>query len=163
MRERCLEVAYGVSPCAKGNHTLRTRAGHCFQCNPANIRFQNRHTETAFLYLAVSKDGGVVKFGVTQDIADRQISLVDSAYGGYHDWEIIAFSRTEEAGKIEHLIHSEVSHLRVYAEYFKGQKVQSAYEVLIYHQKRQRYYLTNIQIIRKIIFPKLVISDLSKK
>ena len=35
MTERCLEVAYGVSPCAKGNHTLRTRAGSIQNCNGA--------------------------------------------------------------------------------------------------------------------------------
>ena len=138
MTERSLEVAYGVSPCAKGNHTLRTRAGHCVQCNTANLRFQNRHTETAYLYLAVSKDGGVVKFGVTQNIYDRRLSLVESEYGGYSDWEIVAFSRVEEAGKIEHLVHSEVSHLRVFAEYSKGTKMQSAYEVFDLSPKKAK-------------------------
>ena len=129
MKEQSMEVAYGVSPCVKGNHTLRTRAGHCLQCNTANLSFQNRHTETAFLYLATSKTGGVVKFGVAQNISNRKKSLNESGYGGFFDWKIVLYSKVAEAGRIENLIHSEISHLRLFPEYYKDGRMQSAFEI----------------------------------
>ena len=136
MEERSLEVAYGVTPCAKGNHTLRTRSGNCIQCNTANLRFQNRHIESGFLYLATSKLGGVIKFGVTQNISNRRLSLIETEYGGFSDWKIVLYSKVTEAGKIEKLIHSEISHLRVYSEYYKDGKMQSAYEIFKLPLKR---------------------------
>lgn len=129
MKERSLEVAYGVTPCAKGNHTLRTRAGHCLQCNSANIRFQNRHTEAGFLYLAKSKSGKIVKFGQTQDIYQRMSSLNESGYGGFIDWEIVLFANVIESGKIEKQIHTEIWHHRAHFEYLKDGRMQEAYEI----------------------------------
>ncbi len=38
-------LAIGTIPCAKFNHTMRTRSGHCVQCNPAAINFFLRHLE----------------------------------------------------------------------------------------------------------------------
>lgn len=129
MKEESLEIAYGVTPCAKGNHTLRTRSGHCVQCNPAYLRFQNRHSETGILYLAVSKIGGVVKFGVTQDVEGRKASLNSTGYGGFDDWKIILHSKIYEAGKVEQIIHNNISRLRLIVEYPKDGKMQIAYEV----------------------------------
>lgn len=129
MKSQSFEIAYGVTPCSRNNHTLRTRAGNCVQCNTANLRFQNRHRENGYLYLATSKVGGVVKFGVTQNISERKKTLNETKYGGFIDWKIITYSNCAECGKVEKLIHSEISHLRVVAEYSKNGKMQSAYEL----------------------------------
>ena len=31
--------AFGVTPCSKGGHSLRTRSGHCIQCDTAKIAY----------------------------------------------------------------------------------------------------------------------------
>ena len=35
-------------------HRLRSRAGHCFQCDTARIAFVKRHHDTAYIYIAGS-------------------------------------------------------------------------------------------------------------
>ena len=45
-------VAYGVT-CLRG-HSLKTRAGNCIRCNPANIAFARRAAKEGFVYLARS-------------------------------------------------------------------------------------------------------------
>jgi hypothetical protein len=54
-------VAFGVYPCAAKGHTLRTRAGHCIQCNTANLSYLKRMNESADVYVAWSKGSKLVK------------------------------------------------------------------------------------------------------
>ena len=129
MKERSLEVAYGVNPCKRGGHTLRSRSGHCIQCNTANLRYQNRYSESGFLYLATSALGGVIKFGQTKNVVQRRMTLNESSYGGFDDWSIVSFARINEAGKVEAIIHSHLSHMRVFSDYSKDGTTQSASEI----------------------------------
>ncbi len=39
MRRQDLWGAYGVTPCSAFGHQLRTRAGHCLQCNTSTISY----------------------------------------------------------------------------------------------------------------------------
>ena len=43
MRGLGAKIAYGTTPCNAYGHSLRTRAGHCAQCDPRRIVFLNRH------------------------------------------------------------------------------------------------------------------------
>jgi hypothetical protein len=43
MKDQGKQIAYNVAPCQQYGHTLRTRAGHCIQCNPAAIAFIKRN------------------------------------------------------------------------------------------------------------------------
>ena len=40
MKEMDKIIAIGVTPCAKFSHSMRTRNGHCVQCNTATIAFR---------------------------------------------------------------------------------------------------------------------------
>lgn len=42
-------------PCQAANHRLRTRAGHCVQCDPKKLAYQTRHTAPGYVYIAGSK------------------------------------------------------------------------------------------------------------
>ena len=41
-------IAYNVTPCRENGHTLRTRSGHCVQCNTTRIGFQKRSDKIGF-------------------------------------------------------------------------------------------------------------------
>lgn len=46
------------APCQAKGHRLRTRAGHCVQCDPSKIAYQRRTEVPGDVYLAVSKSLG---------------------------------------------------------------------------------------------------------
>ncbi len=112
------EVAVGVTRCIRG-HSLRTRGGHCVQCNPASLAFQRRHDVEAYVYVAYPRDGNLIKIGFTGDLEGRKKSLNSSAYAGYTDWLIGESVLCENAGSIEARLHSALELYRVSADYFK--------------------------------------------
>ena len=64
--------AYGVTPCNRALHTLRTRAGHCIQCDYSKIAYMLRFDATAFIYVAASTNGNLKKVGSSGDIYERR-------------------------------------------------------------------------------------------
>lgn len=99
-------VAVGVTPCKKGRHSLRSRSGHCVQCNTASLAFQARNTATAYVYVAGSLSLKVIKVGMSANIENRFNSLNDLGYGGASDWTCLCWKNTENAGNIEFRVHS---------------------------------------------------------
>lgn len=106
------DVAIGVTPCQKGGHSLRSRSGHCVQCNSASLAFQKRYSDTGYVYVAGSRALQVLKVGFTTDIPQRISSLVSFGYAGASDWECLHWAECENAGKVEFDVHSA---LAVYA------------------------------------------------
>ncbi|MDM9630240.1 GIY-YIG nuclease family protein [Robiginitalea aurantiaca] len=94
-------IAYNVSPCNKAGHTLRTRAGHCAQCNTAHIAFQKRNDKPGIVYIAGTREGKLVKVGYTKGVHIRSESLNRTKYGGFSDWEILYAISCVKAGEIE--------------------------------------------------------------
>tara|TARA_Y100001949_G_scaffold145713_1_gene129040 strand:- start:42387 stop:43268 length:882 start_codon:yes stop_codon:yes gene_type:complete len=105
MKELGKTVAIGVTPCKKGNHTMRTRSGHCIQCNPASIAFQKRHSTDGFVYVACSLRLSVIKVGLANDVKERMKSLNKLNYAGASDWECVYWVKTINAGKVEFDAH----------------------------------------------------------
>lgn len=105
MKELGKTVAIGVTPCKKGNHTMRTRSGHCIQCNPASIAFQKRHSTDGFVYVAGSLSLSVIKIGLANDVKQRMKSLNKLNYAGASDWECVYWAKTINAGKVEFDAH----------------------------------------------------------
>lgn len=103
-----LWVAYGVSPCREAGHRLRTRAGHCLQCRPANISFLARHDEPGEVYVAHSSSTLYTKVGTARDSEVRVKSLNTHKYGQIGDWALAYFHPCTYAGKVEFLVHSEL-------------------------------------------------------
>ena len=64
MKKLDMRFAYGVTPCKKMGHTLRSRAGHCIQCDPDKIAFTNRYFEEGYVYVSISSKKNFLKIGV---------------------------------------------------------------------------------------------------
>ena len=94
-------VAYNVSPCQREGHTLRTRSGHCCQCNTATIAFQKRNDSSGIVYIAGSLTGEIVKIGFSKAVEVRTESLNRTKYAGYNDWKILFALNSKNAGRIE--------------------------------------------------------------
>jgi hypothetical protein len=129
MRALKKSVAYGVSPCAKAGHTLRALSGNCVQCNPLNLVFHQRFASAAWLYIAHSKEGAMVKIGVTKNVNTRNKSLRSQAYGGLQDWDIKGAIRVPVAGEIENEIQNALAQYRHIAQYLKDGHWQTTYEL----------------------------------
>lgn len=102
---------YGGASCAKAGHTLRSKAGHCIQCDTSIIAFQLRNSAAGFVYLAHSKSKQFSKVGFSKHHPqDRKDFLNKEAYGNITDWDIKRIvAMTKDAGKKEFEIHSSLA------------------------------------------------------
>src|SRR5450759_2787334 len=55
-------VALG-SRCRKAAHRLRSRRGHCVQCDTKKLAFQARFSADQHVYIAGSRSAGLIKIG----------------------------------------------------------------------------------------------------
>lgn len=116
--------------CNAAGHRLKTRAGHCVQCDPAKLAYEKRHYNSGFVYLAESKQAGLIKVGVTQNIKTRNDSLNSTMYAGEIDWRIIHSENVQDSGKIEKNIQRKLKRYSVSGRlYEKNGKMQEATEV----------------------------------
>ena len=131
MKKLNLQVAYGVNPCKKGGHTLRTKYGQCLQCAPLNLTYSMRNTKAGYVYIAYSNSTGYIKIGSTGNYKDRQKSLRGQMYGGVNDWVMshyIYFSEDREV--VERAIKQEFIESKVCGCYYmKDGKYQEADEI----------------------------------
>ena len=80
-----MRFAYGVTPCRKMGHTLRSLAGDCIQCNTHVIAFTNRYFDTGFIYVSISSSKELLKIGCTNNVENRTSGLNNLSYGGIND------------------------------------------------------------------------------
>lgn len=121
--------AFGVTPCGAGGHQLRTKAGHCIQCDTSKIAFALRHSTEGSVYVAHSKTARLVKVGVAGDLADRLNKLRDYQYGGANDWVLLCSAFVQEAGRLEFAVQDRLAHRRVPGTYMRAGRMQSCYEL----------------------------------
>jgi hypothetical protein len=105
MKDLGMLVAFGVSPCAKAAHTLRTRVGHCAQCDTSKLAYLLRHEGDAMVYVAYSRRARLVKIGSAVDASSRMRTLNSRGYGGSDDWTLINHWHCVKAGQIEFRAH----------------------------------------------------------
>lgn len=129
MSELEMLVAYGVTPCQKYGHTLRTRAGHCAQCNTAALAFLSRHDEEGDVYVAHSSNESITKIGVASSYIARLRSLNSIGYGGIRDWEIAFTIRVSKAGLIEYRAQKSLRDWRISKSYNKSGQLVSCLEL----------------------------------
>ncbi len=98
-------VATGVTKCKKGNHSLKTRSGHCVFCNPAYLTFQKRYETPGDLYVFYSSSKRLVKVGVAEDAYERLDSANKQSYGNIDDWKLKFSIRVLNSGHAEKIIH----------------------------------------------------------
>ena len=122
-------IAYNTPPCKNG-HTLRTRSGHCPQCNTACLRFLQRSSEKGFVYIAAGLKGKICKVGFTSSVPTRAESLNRTSYANLQDWEILFAIQSDNAGKIEEAVKSTLYQYADTLDYDHDGKLQSASELL---------------------------------
>lgn len=147
-------IAYNVTPCREKGHTLRTRNGHCAQCNTASIGFQKRSEKVGFTYIAGTKNGEIIKIGFTEIGVDlREISLNRTKYGKFDDWKILFAVNCVNALEVENLTKAmlkEKSTSILYEHDGKKQKTDELFkcsysqakEILIKVSKQNKYNST---------------------
>ena len=91
-----MRFAYGVTPCRKMGHTLRSLAGDCIQCNTHVIAFTNRYFDTGFIYVSISSSKELLKIGCTKNVENRTSGLNNLSYGGINDWKIIYYDELKK-------------------------------------------------------------------
>ena len=103
-----LSFYFSGAACQKGGHTLRTKSGHCIQCDTSKIAYQLRHSSAGFVYLAYSKNNKLAKVGFTKSSPqDRAVILRKEQYANVSDWVIKRkFKFEKNAGREEFAIHS---------------------------------------------------------
>lgn len=129
MKADGLNFAFGVTPCGAMGHTLRTRAGHCIQCDHAKIAYMMRHEARGFVYIAGSHSGRLLKIGTSSDVADRRAKLNEYCYGGQADWQILATASCSAAGKVEGVAQSKLAKFSVGGSYMRAGRAQHCYEL----------------------------------
>jgi len=99
-KDRGKAVVLGVE-CAKAGHRLRTRSGHCVQCDTKKLGYQTRHRKPSDVYIAFSRSAGLTKVGSSTDYSTRIDKLNFDGVGGARDWRILFRIAAEEGGRLE--------------------------------------------------------------
>ncbi|MDM1093706.1 GIY-YIG nuclease family protein [Myroides odoratimimus] len=128
MKDLNMIIAFNVTPCKAYGHSLRTRSGHCCQCDTSKIAFQLRADANGVTYLAGSLSGELIKIGYTKAVEIRSESLNRTQYANYSDWEILFAIESKFAGKIENLVNIELNKYFISNNYEHDNHNQQAYE-----------------------------------
>lgn len=158
MKRRNKLIAYNTPPCKNG-HTLRTRSGHCPQCNTAVLRFIQRSSEKGYVYIAASLKGKISKVGFTSSVQTRAESLNRTSYANLQDWEILFAIQSDKAGKIEEKVKSTLSQYTDTVDYEHDGKLQSASELLRCNYQKIREIILEICKANKYQYEVVLNSD----
>lgn len=122
--------------CKAYNHRLRTRNGHCIQCDTSKIKYIKRFANSGAIYIA--KCGSLYKVGLVENnkndlhfsIKNRKGSLNgEGGYAGSKGWEMVrTFTINEQVGRIEYEIHKELSPYNSASTYIHSGQKQLAEE-----------------------------------
>jgi hypothetical protein len=127
MREADKFFAYGLSPCARGGHRLRTRSGNCPECDPASISFALRHLRDAHVYIAGSLRKKLIKVGTSRDLSTlpKRIGILNcDGYGDASDWRLLSnVYAGNNAGRLESAVHRHLEDCRMSVDYWHSGKI----------------------------------------
>ena len=119
MSERRLWVAFGTTPCLAAGYRLRTRKGHCVQCDTSKLAFLKRYDLSGSVYIAYSKSTRLVKVGCADCILQRRESLNADGYAGGSDWVMKYYIATQFAGRMEFKVHELLRRFKHPVRYFR--------------------------------------------
>jgi hypothetical protein len=122
-------IAINTTPCSRYGHTIRTRNGHCCQCNTASIAYLKRHYADGYVYIVGSQENKVLKVGSTNNIQNRVNSLNFENYASINDWELILYYKCNNIGLIETEVHNKLNKFQIEKTYIKNGRTQIAYEI----------------------------------
>jgi hypothetical protein len=121
--------SYNANSCKIIGHSVTTAAGHCAQCNTANVAFQKRSMYFGYVYIAGSILGNVIKIGSSENIGSRGDSLNKTSYGGFSDWIILFHMQCNKMGTHESYISNELKTYAVRGQYQHDQHSQIGKEM----------------------------------
>jgi hypothetical protein len=112
---------YGGASCQAAGHTLRTKPGHCIQCDTSKITYQLRHSASGHVYIAYSVSRQYAKVGYSQSNPDERVAFLRREnYGTASDWELKDTVLLERnAGQREFAIHALLERYRNAVTYEK--------------------------------------------
>ena len=106
-------------PCNAAGHRLKTRAGHCIQCDPAKLAYATRQQLNGYLYIAKSKSIRPIKVGFTSSINKRANSLNHGWYAGQSDWKIVFSQKLNNAGEIENAVKKKLGRYKATGHFYE--------------------------------------------
>ena len=115
------------SACREAGHRLRSRSGHCIQCDPSVLAYQARFSEHGVIYIAYSRSTGLVKIGGSASAEQREKSLI--GYAGIDDWKILNSTRVEGYGQVEEAVRAKLKASLKPLAYWREGRNQIASEV----------------------------------
>ena len=126
-------IAYGLNPCPKGGHKLRTRSGNCPQCDTSTLSYVLRYYTDARIYIAGSKSRKIIKVGVSKDSStlSKRIGILNvRAEGGARDWRLLSdIFCGKTAYKLESLVHGDLKNYSCDATYMNSGKLIRCKEI----------------------------------
>ena len=129
MKEEGKEFAFGVGLCNRMHKAIRSRAGHCMQCNPARLAFVFGEDAPANIYIAGSMLARLLKIGRSGDLESRLRNLNVESWADHYDWRLLAFAHCESAGRVERAVHGRLASWVSSCDYVQGRKRHHSYEV----------------------------------
>lgn len=129
MKENDLLIACNTTACSAFSHKLRSRHGHCVQCNTQALAFIRRYSEKGELYLLYSELINKCKIGTCKDIDERLRTLNSQRYGNANDWRLIEFMEMDNSARIEYNISKMASPYKFETEYNRTGKVIKCQEI----------------------------------
>lgn len=128
IKEAGKTVALG-SPCRKAGHRLRSRKGHCVQCDTKILAFAGRYDPKQYLYVAGSLRARLIKIGVCKDLRQRIRQICAERHGDARDWEVIYAVEIERAGEIEGRVLTRLDCFTIHSQYWKNGSLQKSIEL----------------------------------
>lgn len=122
-REIAKEMGKGLfigARCGKHGIRIRTRSNHCILCNKQGLRHQRDWSRKAFVYIAGSLSGRLIKIGNSEDCTQRMVLLRREGYGGCRDWSLLKLIEVTGAGEVESLAKNALAEFSVSKRYYKG-------------------------------------------
>ena len=151
------------SNCEAQGHRLRTKVGHCVQCDTSKIARMKRFSESAFVYIAGSLRTKSIKIGTSKVPNERHKKNSYDGYGGADDWVPLFEVKFENAGRVESDAQLMLAASKVSSEYMKdGVTRQSSRETFScsFSEAKRAVMATNEkQLDREWISPKIALYE----
>jgi hypothetical protein len=117
--------------CTNGGHRLKTRSGHCAQCDTSKLARQTRYNTPGSVYIAGSLQTKLLKIGSTDDVEQRARTLqYERGYGAAPDWKLLFHARVAKKGEVEGAALRSLNAYKVARHYVKNGAPQEAVELL---------------------------------
>jgi len=150
MKQKGKVFAYNAVPCKEAGHTLRTRAGHCIQCDTSKIAYMLRHVKFGTVYIAGSVKGRLIKVGFTENTENKegrieQLKNSKAGYGGFDDWEMLFSAKCMNAGAVESSIQALLRKYEIPYTYKHDNHLQTTSELFKCSYQTAKKALSEVQ------------------